>query len=113
MTKIKHDSFRNVKAIIGSYEVEFDAEGNAVVTDDTALSIQSIAGFTVLAPEPDKEDENPAKEQAAKEAAAQEEADREAAQAGEEQAANVVRQPAVEDADAEAKKTKGRPKKAQ
>lgn len=108
MTKIKHDSFRNVKAIIGSYEVEFDAEGNAVVTDDTALSIQSIAGFTVLAPEPGKEDENPAKEQAA-----QEEADQEAAQAGEEQAANVVRQPAVEDADAEAKKTKGRPKKAQ
>jgi len=54
MAKIKNEAFRNKKAIIGSYEVQYDADGVAEVTAATAASIKGIAGFEVLPeiPEP-------------------------------------------------------------
>jgi hypothetical protein len=108
MKKIKHDKYRNVTAIIGSYKVQFDAEGNAEVTDETAESIRSIPGFTVL-PAPVAVQKPPVDQPAEPVPATETEADQEKQPSTD--TSEVVRQPAVE---TEAKKNKGgRPKKNQ
>ena len=48
MKKIRHAQFRSVKAIIGSFEVDFDHEGTAIVEDETAASIRNIPGFHIM-----------------------------------------------------------------
>ncbi len=48
MTRIKNEIFRGKKAIVGSFEVEYDEEGIAEVDDAVAHNVKGIPGFTIL-----------------------------------------------------------------
>ena len=60
MIRIQNDNYKNAKgAVVGSFLVDYDEDGIAIVSDETAHSIKGIKGFHVLgtAPEPENEPE--------------------------------------------------------
>jgi len=48
MVKIKNERFRGKRAVIGSFEIEFDPEGVAEAPEEIAAGVAGIKGFAVL-----------------------------------------------------------------